>query len=100
MGTHADEAVALIARVEHLAEACCGECVARALAATRAIAVRDHEAELVVGGRSEPGVRDEDGAASGLAQAARVADVDADAAVLRAAGIVEEVRAARCGAHP
>lgn len=99
MGTHADEAVALIARVEHLAEACRGERVARALTATRAVAVGDHEAELVVVGRAEPGVRDEDGATPGLAEAARVADVDADAAVLRAAGVVEEVRAARCEAH-
>jgi hypothetical protein len=79
--THPDEPVALVVRVEHCAKSSRCEVKSTALARAVAVGAGHDQAELVV---DKASVGDEDGATTVLGQAARVGDVDADAAVHRA----------------
>lgn len=82
-----DEAVALVARLEREAEPGGGKAKVATLARAGPVGPGDDKAELVVWEGPEAGIRDGDRSATSFAEAAWVADVDADAAVL-GAGVI------------
>jgi hypothetical protein len=82
--SHRNEAVALIVRVEDCAKSSRGEIEPAALARAAPVTVSYDKAELVVAGRAQPSVGNEDRTATCLTETSWVADIDTDTAVLGA----------------